>query len=159
MLLLVLMRHGEAAEALDDRSRPLTERGARQALASVELLKGWGVIPSLIMTSDAQRAKSTTQVVVSSLGAEPRVEVSRRLYDGYTTQGLLDEVRANVGASDDCVMVVAHNPDLTYKLHNLCRCACIASFPTAGVVVLCFDAENWDEVEARSASVLFSSFF
>lgn len=153
------MRHGEAAIAADDHERPLTERGSRQALASAELLKGWGVLPSLIISSDAQRAEATTRVVASALGEKPRVEASRMLYDGYTTQGLLDKVSSLADKSDDCVMVVAHNPDLTYKLRSLCRDACRAAFPTAGVAVLCFDADSWSDVEARTASVLFSSFF
>lgn len=153
------MRHGEAAMADDDHTRPLTERGSRQALASAELLKGWGVLPSLIISSDAQRAKATARVAASAFSMKPRVEMSRMLYDGYTTQGLLDEISSLANISDDCVMIVAHNPDLTYKLQSLCRCACPASFPTAGVVVLCFDADSWSSVEARTAGVLFSSFF
>ncbi|MGN0028857.1 MAG: hypothetical protein ACI35Q_03890 [Marinilabiliaceae bacterium] len=59
----------------------------------------------------------------------------------------------------DCVVVVGHNPDVTYKADALSREPLKAAFPTAGVVALLFDVDDWSEVCARAGTILRSSFF
>lgn len=160
MLTLTLMRHGEASTvAASDLVRPLTGFGRKQAEAAAKELMGWGVWPGLVVASSAKRASQTAQVVAACFGSGVPLVYEPFLYDGYTTQHLLDCVARQATAHGvDSVLVVGHNPDITHKASNLCRDTLRAAFPTGGVLALLFDCDAWGDVAARSASVLRSSF-
>lgn len=166
MLTLILVRHAEAAAFSEkgDHVRGLTERGLVQAFAAGEMIKGWGFTPSLCICSDALRAVQTLDKIAGKCGVlQSRVVYTNRLYKSYTTQELLELIASAAADAKeldaDCVIVVGHNPDITYKADNLSREPLTAAFPTAGVIALLFDADNWSQVGARSGVVLRSSFF
>lgn len=160
MLTLTLMRHGEASPiAESDFARPLTDFGRHQAVAAVGALKEWGVWPGLIVSSCAKRASQTAHIVAAGIGGEIPLVCEQFLYESYTTQQLLALVAQCATAHGvDSVLLVGHNPDITAKASNLCRDAWDAAFPTGGCLTLLFDCDVWTDVEARSASVLRSTF-
>ncbi len=160
MLTLTLMRHGEASlDAESDFARPLTDFGCLQAEAAVKELKGWGVWPGLIVSSSAKRARQTANVVAVGIGGDVPVVCEPFLYESYTTQQLIDGMAHHATAHGvDSVLIVGHNPDITHKASNLCRHALGAAFPPGGCLALLFDCDAWTDVEARSASVLRSTF-
>lgn len=163
MLTLILVRHGEATpfSSSGDHGRELTDHGVEQAKAAGELIRGWGFAPSLCVSSDAARAVQTTACVSAACGVR-RTVYSAMLYGSYTTNELIEAVATSVNEADggvcDCVVVVGHNPDMTYKADALSREPLQAAFPVAGAVVLLFDVNRWDEVTARSGTILRSSF-
>lgn len=162
MLTLIIVRHGEATPFSEkgDHGRELTRRGQSQAEAAGNLIKGWGMTPSLCISSDAIRAKQTAARVTDVCGIpQGRVVYSNDLYLSYTTQELIDMVAREADPKDaDCVVVVGHNPDVTYKADALSREPLAAAFPTAGVVAMIFDVDNWADVSARSGTIIRSSF-
>lgn len=163
MLTLIIVRHGEASPYSDlgDHGRELTSRGHAQASAAGNVIKGWGFAPSLCLCSDAARAKQTAAHVVEACGlGQGRVVYSAMLYSSYTTQELIDAVASEAAKVDgcDCVIVVGHNPDVTYKADALSRDPLPVAFPTAGVVALLFDVDNWADVSAQSGTIIRSSF-
>lgn len=166
MLTLILMRHAEAQTPfdLDDRARRLTVRGASQAKIAAELMTGWGIAPELTICSDAKRAVETADIVCESLksGCKDILKVPF-LYQSYTTQDLVDCFADHADGSKEpgaeCVLCVGHNPDLSYRADALMSEPLPVAFPTAGVLVLGFEAERWRDISARSAFVLRSSFF
>lgn len=166
MLALILARHAEAPIISEngDHGRELSGRGLVQAAAAGEAIKGWGFSPSLCVSSDVRRAAQTAERIAETCGiSQGCVVYTNRLYESYTTQELVELVASSVAKSRvpdaDCVVVVGHNPDVTYKADALSREPLKAAFPTAGVVALLFDADDWSEVSARSGSILRSSFF
>lgn len=165
MLTLILMRHAEAQNPLDsdDHARRLTPRGVSQAKIAAELLKGWGITPELVICSDAERAVETANIVSDSLSyGDKGILKVPFLYKSYTTQELVDCFADCVDGSKEsgaeCVLCVAHNPDLSYRADALMSEPLPVAFPTAGVLVLGFEAERWCDISARSAFVLRSSF-
>lgn len=163
MLTLIIVRHGEASPFSDlgDHGRELTSRGHKQATAAGENIKAWGFAPSLCLCSDAARARQTAAHVVEACGLrQGRVVYSKMLYSSYTTQELIDAVASEASGIDgcDCVVVVGHNPDVTYKADALSHEPLPVAFPTAGVVALLFDVDNWADVGARSGTIIRSSF-
>lgn len=78
------------------------------------------------------------------------------LYDSYTTQEFIDCIASN--AIGDNLLVVAHNPDITYKASNLSVQPLPAAFPTAGILILDFDVVSWSDISARSGIMSFSNF-
>lgn len=166
MLTLILARHAEASIISEngDHSRELSGRGLVQAAAAGETIKGWGFSPSLCVSSDARRAAQTAERIAETCGiSQGCVVYTNSLYESYTTQELVEIVASSVAKSrvpdSDCVVVVGHNPDVTYKADALSHEPLKAAFPTAGVVALLFDADDWSEVSARSGTILRSSFF
>lgn len=160
MLTLTMMRHGEASTvAGSDFARPLTGFGRLQVEAAARALKGWGVWPGLIVSSCARRASQTARIVAAGIGGGVPVVGEPLLYEGYTTRQLLDCVARHATAQGvDSLLLVGHNPDLTGKASSLCRDALRAAFPTGGCLALLFDCDAWADVEARSASVIRSTF-
>lgn len=71
---LIVQRHGKAVARSDwdgpDASRPLTEKGVRQASDQARSIAAWA--PSKIMTSTAVRCVSTVGPLAASLEIEPK---------------------------------------------------------------------------------------
>lgn len=82
---LIALRHGKAAPRDEwsgpDASRPLTERGVRQAASDVPSLRAWR--PKRIVTSDAVRCVATVAPLAAATGVKPRREpdLSQDAYD------------------------------------------------------------------------------
>ena len=123
---LLVMRHAKAASADDmadaadmpelaDHDRPLAKRGRRDAPGAGAWLAGSGWVPDLIMSSDAVRARQTTELVLEGLteaGApEPSVQYMGELYEASVHQVL--NVVAEVPADLATVMVVGHEPTMS----------------------------------------------
>ena len=162
MLTLILMRHAEAGSASSDYERKLSSRGQTQAAKVGELIRGWGLCPDLVISSGVKRTVETADIVSSAFTVPPLRTVETSLYESYTTQHLLD-VMAKYGDyssenAANCILVVAHNPDISYRADALMNEPLPVGFPTAGVVALIFDADRWTDVSARSGSLLRSSF-
>lgn len=157
MLRLALMRHGEAAySSNDDHARSLTDRGIAQAKSAALLLAQCGFTPASIISSDAKRTSQTTKCIVDCLKVSAPIVYNQMLYDSYTTQEFIDCIASN--AKGDTLLVVAHNPDITYKASNLSVQPLPAAFPTAGILILDFDIVSWSDISARTGFISFSNF-
>ncbi len=157
MLRLALMRHGEAAYSSgDDHDRPLTDRGIAQANSTALLLSQCGFTPTSIISSDAKRTRQTTKCIIDSLNVSVPIVYNPMLYDSYTTQEFINCIASS--AVGDNLLVVAHNPDITYKASNLSLQSLPAAFPTAGIIILDFDVVSWSDISARSGIISFSNF-
>ena len=62
---LILMRHGKSdwSKPLSDYKRPIKKRGYREAESIGRWLKEQGLLPDLIISSPAVRARETAQTV------------------------------------------------------------------------------------------------
>jgi phosphohistidine phosphatase len=127
-VLLLLVRHAEAAPGHSDALRPLTAKGRTQARELGERLAREHR-PDALLTSPLLRARETADAIarVAGVAAEP----SDLLGPGAS----VDDVLLAVAGRGDTVVVVGHNPD----------CATIAAelgtevrhgFPPAGMAVI-----------------------
>ncbi len=117
---LLLMRHAKSSWAdstLADFERPLNGRGKQDAPRMGELLRKRELLPDLIITSEARRARDTTTRVVEASGYEGEVRSTRELYEAEPEDFL--EVLHAVPDSCARVMLVAHNPGLEMLLELL----------------------------------------
>jgi phosphohistidine phosphatase len=150
---LMLLRHAKAAPAdgTADIDRPLVERG-RQALPRVAAhLADEQLIPDLAVVSTARRARETWDVVAPTLGDVP-ARFEPRIYEAPADR-ILKVVR-EVESQVRTLLMVGHNPgfeDLAKLLighgdrYAFARMA--RRYPTAGLAVLDFAAEDWGEVK------------
>lgn len=155
MKTLTLVRHAKSSwqdKTLSDRDRPLNKRGERDAPAMGKRVVEAGVRPSLILTSPAVRAWTTAKVIAQEIGYP--IEFLQRENDLYlaSLDTLIDVVFSQENEFNH-VMIVGHNPGLTdfanYVSPNL-----TSNLPTAGVVSVSFERDDWNLYERPVSKLL-----
>lgn len=146
MKTLLILRHAKSSWKnvnLVDHERPLNKRGKRDAPRMGKLLAKKNLTPDLIITSSAERALTTAEMVALSSGYEEEITVTRQLYHGDPDDYF--EVLRKMGDPHQRVMVVGHNPgmetlveDLSGKYHRM---------PTAALVQVELDLAAWADLE------------
>jgi phosphohistidine phosphatase len=109
-MMLWLLRHAEAADGVPDDTRPLTERGSRQARDAGRALAAIGARIDTCLASPKVRAQQTAELACAVLGIE--VVTERRL------AGEPFDVAALVAGLGD-VLLVGHDPSFSLTLHDL----------------------------------------
>ena len=113
MKTLLILRHAKSSwkhPGLADHDRPLNRRGNRDAPRVGLLLRRQGLTPDLIISSTAERARSTAAQVADRSGYGGPVELNRQLYLAEP-EAIVDVVRT-LGSEASRVLVVGHNPGL-----------------------------------------------
>ena len=152
---LFIVRHAKSSwddAGLDDRDRPLNERGKEEAPKMGKHLAGYKVKPELITSSPAVRALKTAEKIAKELGFKKSdVLVDEGIYT-FNGGSLMDVVKG-FDEKYDSVMLVGHNPAVTALVNELSN-AGIDNIPTCGVVLLEFDAGKWKDVGKGGGRVL-----
>ena len=117
---LMLMRHGKSdwdAGAADDHSRPLAPRGVAAAERMGEVIRELGLVPDLVVSSSAKRARATAELARITGGWNSRLVLEDRLYGASVTETL--SVLAHHGSTCVRVMLVGHQPTWSMTVHQL----------------------------------------
>ena len=116
---LILMRHAKSdwANDLPDIARPLSPRGARDAVAAGEWLDSTALEPNLVIVSPAVRTQQTWQLVSESMQWAPTAVTDRRVYaaDPEVLLQILHELPEDLGT----VVLVGHNPGCELLVSDL----------------------------------------
>ncbi len=119
--ILIIMRHAKSGwpeQVRSDFDRPLAPRGEADAPRMGKWLRKHGLVPDKVISSPAQRARSTAELVVEKLRIPAkRIIFEDRIYDAGLRQ-LLDVVAAH-GADTDALLLIGHNPGLEQLLTHL----------------------------------------
>lgn len=117
---LMLMRHGktEPYSKGGDVARELTDQGRRQAKAMARTLEDLGLVPDIIASSAAKRARQTADRMLTVFGDGPDARYHMDLYDGGM-QALLDEL-VHTKPSDRRLLIVCHEPTVSIAAQWLC---------------------------------------
>lgn len=144
---LLLLRHAKSAypPGTDDRARPLSERGRKDADAAGRWL-AW-TVPDIdeVIVSPARRAQETWQRVSHHVGGLV-VREDERIYADWGSDLL--SVVAECAADSQTALIIGHNPgieELALSLSSLAsplRERISLKFPTAGIAMLRWDG-NW----------------
>lgn len=153
MKTLLLMRHAKSSwdePELPDFDRPLNKRGEKDAYRMGKLIKKEKLIPDMILSSPAVRAKATTQAVVDKIEYDDEVLYLDSLYLGEPE----NYFRALIELSDDVerVLVVGHNPGLETVLQIMC--GKVESLPTAAIAYLKVPVRKWKVLNQHIDSYL-----
>jgi phosphohistidine phosphatase len=141
-----LMRHAKSKRGPQydtDYKRPLSKRGKRDAARMGEYLAEHDLLPDLIVSSPAERARDTTLRLAEAAGYQGEIRFEEGLY--FTgEQAYLDLIWA-LDDSLASVMFVGHNPVTESVIETLSNT--YAHMPTAAVACVQFEIENWADVE------------
>ncbi len=141
---LLIMRHGKSSwddPALSDHDRPLADRGKREAELMGRELKRRGLVPDVILTSTAKRARSTAKRVMRELGVDLTLIEDRRLYASTPALCLLALAEQ---AQGETVLLIGHNPTLDELVAELTAEA--VSLSTASVAVIHLSLARWADL-------------
>ncbi len=154
MLTLTLFRHAKSSwemDGLDDRDRPLNARGIAAAPMMGAFMQDNGIEPDLVLCSDAVRTRETLDLALPVFKTRPKVKYEGGLYlaDPFDLLARLRKTPRTVKH----LMLVGHNPGLQILALELIGDGAPAlvraisdNLPTAGVVVLTFDAKDWRDI-------------
>ena len=153
---IFLARHAKSSwkeSDLEDYERPLNKRGKRDAPFMGALLAQKNILPDLIVSSRAQRAKITAEIYAESLG----FPIENILWSEELYLEPLSEIAGFVKDLDDSiesVLLVAHNPGLT-SFANFLVHSRIDNIPTCGVLGINFPINEWSSLAEGSGELIF----
>jgi len=139
---LLVMRHGKSRwdeEQADDLHRSLAKRGKRDSLRMGEEIEALELVPDVILSSPAERARSTVRRVVRGSGYAGQVVYDPDLYyEGVEgclgrLSSLPDQVRV--------AMIVGHNPTLEELVDHLTDR--MVRLPTAALAHVDLPLDSW----------------
>ncbi|RMG70872.1 MAG: histidine phosphatase family protein [Bacteroidetes bacterium] len=139
MKTLILARHAKSEwpDGVRDLDRPLKERGRKDAAYLAGLLADQGVVPDLIISSPAQRARQTAGIFAQQLAYPRPLQIEPAVYyDGIN--GLLSLI-GDLPDDVDTVMIFGHNPTMEDMVTRLLRSQVEFTLPTSALA--CF--ESW----------------
>ncbi len=141
---LLLIRHAKSDwnnPALSDFDRPLNERGKHDAPLMGARLRNAGIKIERLLSSPAQRARSTAERIASAVGfAAQDIDWMTELY--LASPGEILTTIQNIPEHINSIALVAHNPGIS-ELAEALSGSCIGNIPTCGIVHLHSDSENW----------------
>jgi phosphohistidine phosphatase len=111
---LLVLRHAKSdwsSDATSDFARPLAKRGRKDAPRVGEWLYREGLVPDLVISSPAERAKQTAEKVCKSLDIrKKKIKWEGAVYGAGVTDLL--NVLAACPAEASTVLLIGHNPGL-----------------------------------------------
>lgn len=144
MKTLILVRHAKSSwddPRLADFDRPLNGRGKRDVPKMAEYLASKDIHADLIVSSPANRAITTAQIIQEyQPSPKPAIIQERSLYHA-SVSSILNVVQDQPDAAAT-LMIFGHNPGFTDCANQLTD-AYIENIPTCGVVGIQFQIDSW----------------
>ncbi|MES2730310.1 MAG: histidine phosphatase family protein [Bacteroidota bacterium] len=156
MKTVYLVRHAKSDWSntrLHDFDRPLNKRGKDNAPFMGKLLQQKGVLPDLLLSSPANRAFTTAQLIATEITYPlENIRTAPAIYEASP-----DKLLSIIGQQDNAyqaLMLVGHNPGLTDLANQLAGLR-IDNMPTCSIVGLTFDTDNWKNILQKKAQLIF----
>ena len=151
---LYLVRHAKASDSVSpDLIRPLVANGMIDAARMGRHLASKMQGIDLILTSHSERTQMTAQVFCEQLGIDNQiVKTDEALYESSPKHYL--DALSEVSEAMDSVMIVGHNPSISYLAEFLTGEE-IGSMPTCAVIGMTIENLTWSEITKRSGHMNF----
>ncbi len=156
MKTVIFVRHGKSSwdYQVDDKDRPLKERGITDAHLVAGQLQKMGLEVDRCFSSPANRALHTSMIFLRNLNFDfGKFQVNNHLYDFSG-----DSVFSFLKGLDDgysTVMIFGHNYAFT-SLVNMLGDAYLDNLPTSGMAILEFDIGHWRDLRrGRTKKITF----
>ncbi len=157
MKTIILVRHAKSSWkdlSLDDFDRPLNKRGKRNAPFMGEKLKEMEIMPDLILSSPAKRAKKTAIAITKAIGyPKKKIKYDNNMY--HSSAWYLLEMVRNQDNKNETIMLFGHNPDLNIIADMLLKQNPVYNIPTTGVYCIRFDVDKWEKVQEGKGEAVF----
>jgi phosphohistidine phosphatase len=142
---------------MTDADRPLDSRGEDDARDMAASLVAARLVPTLMITSPAVRARATARIFADAFGcAADRIRLAPEAYLAPASE-LLDLVR-RLGGRARHVMLFGHNPGISHFAAWLAKEPVPGDLPTCAAVSLLAPLENWGDLRMGQATRDFYDF-
>jgi len=153
MKTLLVLRHAKSSwndPELDDHERPLNDRGRRDGPRMGELVREYGLIPDVVISSDAVRAQLTAEAVAEAARYAGEILLDPRLYLASPADivSLLRTVRENAAT----VMIIGHNPGFEELVEQLTGER--QDLPTAALAHIVLEIDQWCDLTPSTRGTL-----
>lgn len=154
MKTLLVLRHAKANRESDsesDHDRTLAKRGVKAAERIGALLLAEKLVPELVLSSTAIRARDTAQIVAREAGVDERlISFIPQLYLAEPP-AYLDALR-KLPPDAERVLVVGHNPGMETLVYRLTGET--EHMPTAALAICELTLDDWAELGASTSARL-----
>lgn len=131
---------------MTDADRPLDSRGEDEARNMAASLVAARLVPTLMITSPAIRARATARLFAEAFGGHTdRVRVAPEAYLAPASE-LLDLLR-RLGGRARHVMLFGHNPGISHFAALLTKDPIPGDLPTCAAVSLLAPVVNWCDLK------------
>ncbi len=145
MKTLLLLRHAKSSwddPGQKDFDRPLNARGTKAAPLIGKFIRKQKVVPDLVLSSPAERARQTTALVLNAAKVAAELRYDERIYEASAARLL--EVVSQIEEGVNVAMIVGHNPGMEELL--LALTSEVRHVPTAALASIALDIEKWGKV-------------
>ncbi len=152
MKTLILLRHAKSSwgdAALDDFDRPLNDRGRKAATKLGKYIASQQTPIDLILSSPANRARQTTDLVLKASALSPELRLDQRIYEASSAR--LMEVVSQIDEDRKMVLLVGHNPGMEELVFLLTGNS--ERMPTAALATISLNVKRWDRVIASKGTL------
>ena len=151
MKILLLLRHAKSSwrdEALSDFDRPLNERGKKAAHAIGRYIRKHKMMPDLVLSSPAVRARETTGIITTTAKLTAEIRYDQRIYEADPPR--LVQVLSQIENNFCSVLLVGHNPGIEELISLLTGSS--QHMPTAALAKIRLEgADDWSEISQAKA--------
>jgi phosphohistidine phosphatase len=151
MKTLLLMRHAKSCwgyNVRDDWDRPLSKQGKKNVLEIGEIFKEKHLTPQVILSSAANRARETCELLADAIHYHGDYNYLSSLYMGEADT-YLKEIR-RLPDEVDCALVIGHNPGLQ-TLYQMLSWD-IGSLQTTSIACIQIPVDRWIELDFNCTS-------
>ncbi len=154
MKTLILMRHAKSTwehPYLEDKLRPLNDRGKRDAPLMGQYLVNAAMIPDVVLSSSAVRTVATTNLLCQAMNV-PKSNINL-IDDFYTFSDNGDLYMSHLTNLDDTIdtaLIVGHN-DTCYNLAHRLIPDFESKFPTCACLCVIWQVDTWKEVHVSNS--------
>ena len=158
MFELILMRHAKSdwSSHTADIDRPLSDRGARDAIRMSAHLNQLHLVPDRMVVSAAQRTQETASLLLNNLAVdEKNIVLDKALY--LADMDCLCETIALYAVDNQRLLILAHNPGMDYMVSYLAGSA--PPLSSSGKLmttcaVACFSLDSLEAIKKPGQGVL-----
>ena len=145
------MRHAHAGEASTDFARPLRAKGREQAEEVGKLFVKKDLFPDFALISPAARTEETYKLISSEWPSCPAKHVDK-MYNG--TIHALMETLSECPESAKRVILVAHNPGVSFLAEELSSEPTYIGFSPADWCHMKLDIEKWQDIHPACGKII-----
>ena len=153
---LLLIRHAKSSwdfPGSGDHDRPLNKRGENVAPRMAAALSQRGVRPDAIVSSTANRARTTAGMLAKGLGfPDSQIQEESDLY--LASPRTILRIVQQLDESCDTAILVGHNPGMHDAVEMIAGGAVVDHFPTLAVARIELEVEHWGVVDQGDGLLL-----
>ena len=150
---LYIIRHAKSSwkdMTLDDFDRPLNKRGKHDAPLMGSILKNKDILPDMIISSPALRAKTTAEIIAKKVNYSKDIVFDKNIYEASSNR--LHKILKKTDDKHTTLCIFGHNPGLNILAEDYVGFN--ENIVTCGIVEIEFNCDRWAEISSKNARLI-----